>query len=58
MKQEETLHRLEEFLSIPLARIIVRRDPLGRWKRDDQQHYFDFFRAAMLESGYAEGLPG
>jgi hypothetical protein len=53
-KQEETLERLEAFLGIPLARIVVRSDPVGRWKTDGEQHYFEFFEAAMAEQGYAE----
>lgn len=57
LDQERTLSRLEEFLDMPLARIIVRPDPIGRWKTDDQPHYFDFFRPAMMENGYTEGLP-
>ena len=50
--QEETLEQLEVFLGIPLARIVVRRDPVGRWKTDRGQHYFSFFEAAMAEQGY------
>ena len=52
-KQEETLERLESFLGIKLARIVIRRDPVGRWRTDHEQHYFDFFEAAMAEQGYA-----
>ncbi|MBS11431.1 MAG: hypothetical protein CME19_07505 [Gemmatimonadetes bacterium] len=52
LKQEETLERLEDFLGIPLARIIVRKDPVGRWKTDTEQHTFDFFKEAMAEQGY------
>jgi len=51
-KQEETLERLEVFLGIPLARIVVRRDPVGRWKTDREKNYFGFFEAAMAEQGY------
>lgn len=58
LAQERTLTRLEEFLEIPLARIVVRRAPVGRWQQDTQQHYFDFFRTAMLENGYTNGIPG
>jgi len=53
LKQEETLQRLEDFLGIPLARIIVRADSIGRWKTDLEQHDFDFLSAAMAEQGYA-----
>ena len=52
LHQEETLQRLEAFLGIPLARIIVRKDPIGRWKTDTEQHDFDCFREAMDEQGY------
>ena len=53
LRQEETLRRMEAFLGIPLARIVVRSDPVGRWKRDPGRHYFDFFGEAMQENGYA-----
>ena len=56
LKQEATLARLEEYLGIPLGRIIARPAPVGRWKTDAGRHYFDFFREAMVESGYTEGL--
>ena len=53
LNQEETLQRLEEFLGIRLARIIVRKGPVGRWKTDTEKHNFDFFAEAMEEQGYA-----
>jgi len=52
LKQEETLQRLEEFLGMPLARIIVRKDPVARWKTDTEKHDFDFFSEAMADQGY------
>ena len=54
LRQEETLGRLEAFLGIPLARIIVRRGTIGRWKTDEGRHDFEFFGEAMAESGYAD----
>ncbi len=51
-KQEETLERLEAFLEIPLARIIMRQDTINRWQHDEGVNYFDFFEPAMLEYGY------
>ena len=36
MNQEETLGRLEEFLGIPLGRIIVRPEAVNRWKDDNE----------------------
>ena len=54
LKQEESLQRLEEFLEIPLARIIVRPDSVGRWRTDAEQHSFEHFQGALKESGYDE----
>jgi hypothetical protein len=51
-KQRATLRRLEEFLGIPLARVIVSRDPIGRWKSDQGVHDFHFLREDMRELGY------
>jgi hypothetical protein len=50
--QETTLKRLENFLGIPLARIIVRPDSIERYKEDNGVNYFDFFAPAMTEYGY------
>ncbi len=52
LRQEETLQRLEEYLGIPLARIPVRPDAVGRWRQDEGVHDFDFFRPALEEYGY------
>lgn len=52
MEQDKTLKRLEDFLEIPLARIVVRPDSVGRWKTDTDRHTFDFLREAMVENGY------
>lgn len=52
LDQENTLRRLEEFLGIPLARIEVRPESVGRWKADEGVHDFDFLREDMEELGY------
>lgn len=52
LKQEETLKRLEEFLGLPLARIPVNPDAIGRWRNDSGANYFDFFAPAMAEYNY------
>jgi hypothetical protein len=52
LKQEETLARLEGFLGIPLNRIPVRKNPIGRWKNDDENHDFDFLLPALKEYNY------
>ena len=54
LKQEEVLRELEAFLGFELGRIVVRPESLGRWKTDQEQHMFDFFRDAMDENGYGE----
>ncbi|MCY3796235.1 MAG: sulfotransferase, partial [Chloroflexi bacterium] len=50
--QAETLERLEAFLGIPLARVILRKDTINRWRRDEGVNYFDFFEPAMREYNY------
>ena len=52
LRQEETLQRLEKFLDIPLARVPVRPDSIGRWKTDDGLHDFDFFAPALKAYNY------
>lgn len=53
LRQEETLQRLEAFLGLPMARIPVRKEAVGRWRHDAHTHDFDFFAPAMKEHGYA-----
>ena len=57
LRQNKTLARLEEFLGMDLARIIVRRDAVGRWKKDKSVNYFDFFAPAMAEYRYPAPKP-
>lgn len=52
LRQDETLKRLEEFLGIPLAKIPVRPEAVGRWKTDPRPSYYDFFAPAMAEYAY------
>ena len=54
LDQEQTLEQLEKFLGFPMAKIPVRRESVGRWKRDDGQHYFDIFREDLIELAYVE----
>lgn len=56
LRQEEELARLEEFLEIPLARIVVRKDAVGRWREDPGRHDFEFLHEAMAELGYRPGV--
>ncbi len=55
-QQETTLARLEAYLGFPLGRIIVRREPIGRYDRTEGPSYFDFLEEGMREFGYA--IPG
>ena len=52
LRQEETLQRLEKFLGIPLARIPVRPEVIGRWQQDAGVHDFDFFTPALRSYKY------
>lgn len=52
LNNEHEILRLEEFLKIPLARIIVRKDAVGRHMKDTKKHYFDFFKEDMKNNNY------
>jgi hypothetical protein len=52
LRQKPTLKRLEKFLGIPLARIIVRPETVGRWKTDTGVHDHEFFAPALREYKY------
>jgi hypothetical protein len=57
LKQDETLAALEDFLGLPLAKIPVQPETVGRWKLDDQVNYFDFFAPAMAQHQYELPAP-
>ncbi|MCL1888110.1 MAG: sulfotransferase, partial [Kiritimatiellaeota bacterium] len=50
--QERELERLEKFLGIPLARIPVKTDPVGRHARQNEIDFPDFLNDALTEHGY------
>ena len=50
--QEHEARRLEEFLGIPLARIVMRQDTIKRYEADTGVNYFDFLEPAMRAYGY------
>jgi hypothetical protein len=52
LDQDKTLARLEEFLVIPLAKVEVRPEAVGRWKTDEGCHDFDFLTEDIVELGY------
>ena len=51
--QERELTRLEKFLGIPLARIPVKTDPIGRHTRTSEIQFPEFLNDALVEHGYA-----
>jgi hypothetical protein len=52
LDQDATLAKIEKFLGIPLAKIEVRPEAVGRWKTDTGVHDFDFLKEDMAELGY------
>ncbi|MGQ9682682.1 MAG: sulfotransferase family protein [Anaerolineae bacterium] len=56
LRQEETLTRLEAFLGIKLARIVVNPEVVGRYRLDGGPNYYDILEPAMREYGYE--VPG
>ena len=52
LDQEPTLTRPEQFLGIPLVRIEVRPDSIGRWRTDTLRHDFPFFETDLTALGY------
>ncbi len=51
-QQDATLQRLEAYLGMPLARIIVRPEAVGRYDGAEGASYFDFLDEGMAEFDY------
>ena len=51
-EQDKTIERLEQFLNIPIAKIPMRTDSVGRYLTDNEIHMYDFFKNDMIECGY------
>ena len=51
-EQKKTLEKIGAVLGVPLAEIEMRPDSVGRYKTDDGEHMYDFFKSDMLECGY------
>jgi len=56
MRQEQPLERLEAFLGIPMARIPVRCESVGRWRTEAESQSFGFFPKEALYEGPWEAL--
>jgi hypothetical protein len=54
LDQDATLRRIEDYLAMPLARIPVRPETVGRWRRDKGRHMFPFFKEDVAAHGYEE----
>lgn len=53
LEHDATMQRLEAFLKIPLARLVVNKDRVGRWKSDPRLlPYIEPLEEAMDECGY------
>jgi hypothetical protein len=52
LDQDATLRKLEPFLGMPLVKIAVKPEVVGRWKDDKEKHDFKFFEEDMREHGY------
>lgn len=53
LDQDHVLGRIGDFLGIPLSRIPVNPDAVGRYRTDHGRNHHDFFEPAMREYGYA-----
>ena len=52
LEQEKTLGKLEEFLGIPLARVEMRPNSVGRYKRTEIDTNLSIFKDDLREHGY------
>jgi hypothetical protein len=57
LRQPETLGRLEAFLELPVARIPVRQEAVGRWRSQPDMHAFDIFPLEALYEDESEAAP-
>jgi hypothetical protein len=53
LDQDVTLKKLEKFLGIPMGKVIVRPEAVGRWRSDEGVHDFDFLEDELKAHGYA-----
>jgi hypothetical protein len=54
LDQEPTVKRLEAFLGIPLVRVEVNPEAVGRWRTDTERHDFPIFQEDLELLGYVE----
>jgi hypothetical protein len=56
LNQDTVLAQLQSFLGMPMAKIIVRPETVGRWKTSDVDfsRFDHLFQQDMIEQGYAQ----
>lgn len=55
LDQERVLGDVEAFLGIPLARLPVNPEAVGRWRQSHERFDFPFLQAELAELGYTAG---
>ncbi len=54
LRQDETVARLGAFLGVPIAKISVKPDVIGRWRNDPEHRDFTFLADEMKQYGYRD----
>ena len=57
LDQEKTVKTIGDFLGIPLVKIAVQPQAVGRYKTRKDVPQFDFLRDDLIEYGYLEKTP-
>jgi hypothetical protein len=52
LDQRRVLKELSRFVQVPLVRVPVSAEAVGRWQRDDFVTSFDFLERPIAELGY------
>lgn len=52
LDQDSTLKKIGAYLDLPLAKIPVKVDAVGRWRHDGGEFSFDFFRDDLIANHY------
>jgi len=53
LRQEQTLKRLEDYIGIPLSRVVLRPEAVGRWKSEEGNLPMDLLEDVLLDAGYS-----
>ncbi|RKX29963.1 MAG: hypothetical protein DRP71_15765 [Verrucomicrobia bacterium] len=56
LNQDEALKRIGDFMGLPMAKIEVRPESVGRWRRAEEEvPEFEFLEEEIQDHGYGEG---